>query len=65
MIDVEGAEDIVLPTIDLFTVEADFISYEGQHETAKHHLEAAGYGNSFFIGPDQFFSKHLPVLPRA
>ena len=65
MIDVEGAEDIVLPTIDLFTVEADFISYEGQHETAKHHLEAAGYGNSFSIGPDQFFSKHLPVLPRA
>ena len=42
MIDVEGAEDIVLPTIDLSAVEADFISYEGQHTNAQHHLEADG-----------------------
>lgn len=57
LVDVEGAEDTVLQTIDLSAIRSDFISYEGQHEAAKQHLLSAGYALNFTIGPDQFYSK--------
>jgi len=55
MIDVEGAEDIVVPTVDLTTISAKFISYEGVHEEAARHLEKGGYAKSFEVGPDVFY----------
>lgn len=60
MVDVEGAEDLVIPTIDLSVVQADYISYEmnaKEHEAARDHLVAAGYKFEFTIGYDRFFTK--------
>lgn len=55
MVDVEGAEDLVIPTIDLSSITAKFISYEGNHEAAARHLEKGGYEKSFQVGPDVFY----------
>ena len=61
MIDVEGAEDIVVPTIDLSRVRADYISYETNndidHLVARDHLNTAGYEVDFTVGYDRFFVK--------
>ena len=57
MVDVEGAEDTVLQTIDLSAIKSDFISHEGEHEIAKQHILSAGYALNFTIGPDQFYLK--------
>ena len=57
MVDVEGAEDIVIPTIDLTAVTAKFISYEGAHGKARAHLGIGGYKESFEVGPDVFYEK--------
>ena len=59
MVDVEGAEDIVVPTIDLSVITSKFISYEGVHEEAMQHLKTGGYEESFKIGPDVFFEKRV------
>ena len=60
MVDVEGAEDLVVPTIDLRAVSARFISYEGVHEEAMRHLQEGGYKKSFEIGPDVFYEHMAP-----
>ena len=57
MVDVEGAEDVVVPTIDLHAIKADFISYEGKHATAHNHLVSGGYKHDFEIGPDSFYTR--------
>ena len=46
MVDVEGAEDIVIPT----AVTAKFISYEGAHDKARVHLRKGGYEEAFEVG---------------
>lgn len=59
MVDVEGAEDIVIPTVDLNSVHADYISYETSNDIdnviARDHLISAGYQVEFTIGPDKFY----------
>ena len=55
-IDVEGAEDIVVPTIDFTAIEADYISIEGTHLLARDYLLANGYRADFTVGPDTFFT---------
>lgn len=55
MIDVEGAEDMVVPTINFDLVAADFVSYEGTHKTAHEHISNSGYIESFTVGLDTFF----------
>ena len=61
MVDVEGAEDIVLPTIDLQQITADYISYENnvEHGVARRYLVDGGYDLNFAIGPDLFYSKKV------
>ena len=55
MVDVEGAEDLVIPTIDFSHTRAQFVSYEGDHAEARKHLLDGGYNPTFKVGPDQFF----------
>ncbi len=63
MVDVEGAEDTVVPTIDLTKVRADYISYETNGDTdhlvAREHLTSAGYEVKFTIGIDKFYVLHM------
>jgi len=70
MVDVEGAEDIVVPTIDLSKVRADYISYEANngadHVVARKHLMSSGYEVKFTVGPDKFYmTEYSPIIPNA
>jgi FkbM family methyltransferase len=56
MVDVEGAEDIVLPTIDFGRVRAQLVSYEGEHPVAFEHLQNSRYEQIMQVGPDRFFA---------
>ena len=57
MVDVEGAEDIVLPTIDFGRVRAQLVSYEGEHPVAFEHLQKSRYEQIMQVGPDRFFAR--------
>ena len=57
MVDVEGAEDIVLPTIDFDRVRAELVSYEEEHPVAFAHLQKSGYEQIMQVGSDKFFAR--------
>jgi FkbM family methyltransferase len=55
-VDVEGAEDYVISTIDFNDVRAAYVSFEGSHSLAQKHLTENGYVEVFQLGPDVFYS---------
>jgi FkbM family methyltransferase len=57
MVDVEGAEDIVIPTINFDEIRAKFVSYEGSHPVSLSYITSNGYKKSFDVGGiDTFFT---------
>lgn len=57
-VDVEGAENIVIQTIDFGKVRADLVSYEGRRPGAANYLKTNGYEFAYKHGAgdgDQFF----------
>jgi FkbM family methyltransferase len=57
MIDVEGAEDMVIPTINFDEIRADYVSYEGSHPVSLSYITSHGYKKCFDLGGiDVFFA---------
>lgn len=57
-VDVEGAEDFVIPTIDFEKAHSDFFSYEdneGKHNVSRDYLESHGYVHILESQKDHIF----------
>jgi len=54
-VDVEGAEDFVIPTIDFAVTRSDFFSYERDHKVSRDILESHGYVHILQSGQDHVF----------
>jgi len=54
-VDVEGAEDFVIPTIDFAVTRSDFFSYENDHKLSRDILESHGYVHILQSGQDHVF----------